>query len=59
MVAYGMIPLGSALGGALIQLFGAITTVLLFAALMMGLAIATSFNSHVRSARSITGRVPA
>lgn len=52
MVAFGTIPLGSALAGILIQTIGAVHSVLLYAAVEFVLAVLTSVNPHVRAASS-------
>lgn len=52
MVAFGMIPLGNALAGVLIQTIGAVHAVLVFAAVRFVLAVLTSINPHVRAASS-------
>ncbi|HEX6506070.1 MAG TPA: MFS transporter [Chloroflexota bacterium] len=59
MVAFGAIPLGTALAGVLIQSIGATPAVLIFAAVEIVLAILTSANPHVRHARSIPETLPA
>jgi MFS family permease len=53
MVIFGTIPLGLSLAGILIQAIGAIPTVLLFAAVEIALAILTTFNRHIRAAKTI------
>ncbi len=50
MFAFGMIPLGSALGGLVIQTWGARATVLTIAAIELGLAGLTTVNRHIASA---------
>lgn len=52
MVAFGTIPVGTALAGVLIQSIGAVSTVLVFAAVRLLLAVLTSLNPHVRAATS-------
>jgi len=53
MVIFGTIPLGLSLAGILLQAIGAIPTVLLFAAVEIALAIMTTFNRHIRAAKTI------
>jgi MFS family permease len=52
MVAFGAIPLGSALAGVLIQAIGAVPAVLCFGAVEIVFAILTTFNRHVRAAKT-------
>ena len=52
MVGYGTIPLGSALAGVLAQWIGPQSTVLIFGAVGIVLALLTSVNRHVRAAQS-------
>jgi len=59
LIAFGGIPLGTALAGVLIQTVGAVAAVLIFAGFEIGLAILTSLNPHVRSAQSHPETVPA
>ena len=59
MVAFGTIPLGTALAGVLIQGIGAISAVLVYSTVGIALAILTTFNSHVRAAQSLPDSVPA
>lgn len=53
MVAFGTIPLGTALAGVLIQSIGAVSAVLVFGAVEIVLAVLTSVNPHIRAARSV------
>jgi MFS family permease len=53
MLAFGFQPIGGAIGGVLIQVFGPKTAALFFAAVTVCLALATTFNRHVREARPI------
>ncbi len=50
LIVFGFQPLGSALGGVLIERVGPAGAVGLFAAWLVGLAILVGFNSHVRHA---------
>jgi len=50
LLAFGFQPLGFALTGVFLQLFGAITTVLIFAGVQLLLAVTTLANRHVRNA---------
>ncbi|MDQ2744406.1 MAG: hypothetical protein M3Z66_19240, partial [Chloroflexota bacterium] len=50
LLAFGFQPLGFALTGVFLQLFGATTTVLIFAGVQMLLAVITLANRHVRNA---------
>lgn len=50
LTAFGFQPIGAALAGVLIQAFGAVTTILLFSAWLIGLAVLTTVNRHVRNA---------
>ncbi len=59
MVGFGMIPLGSALAGILIQTMGAMHAVLVFAAVEIALAVFTTLNPHVRAATSVPATLPA
>lgn len=58
MVAFGTIPLGTALAGVLIQSIGAVPAVLAFGAVEIILAVLTSVNPHIRAARSVPETVP-
>ena len=53
LLAFGFSPLGQALTGALLQWVDVVPTVLVFGACLIGLAIATTLNPHVRHARPI------
>jgi MFS family permease len=59
MVAFGTIPLGSALAGILIQTIGNIPAVLVFSAVGISLAILASVNPHIRAARAVPETLPA
>ena len=50
MFAFGMLPLGSALGGLMIQTWGARAAVVTIAAIELGLAGLTTVNRHIASA---------
>ncbi|HUL96400.1 MAG TPA: MFS transporter [Usitatibacter sp.] len=52
LLAFGFMPIGSALVGVLIERIGARAAVGVFAAWLVALAVATTFNRHVREARS-------
>lgn len=54
MVAFGFQPIGAAAGGILIQAYGPKPVVLVFAAVMIALAILTVANGHIRRAKPIT-----
>jgi predicted MFS family arabinose efflux permease len=51
LLAFGLIPVGEALGGVLIERMGAIRTVAVFGGCLLALAVATSLNRSVREAR--------
>jgi MFS family permease len=57
MVAYGAVPLGTALAGAFIEALSARGAVLVFAAVMLLLGIAASLNPEIRAAsREVTAK---
>jgi len=51
LLAFGLMPVGAALSGVLIERFGATAAVVALSAWMLMLAIATTLNPHVRAAR--------
>jgi predicted MFS family arabinose efflux permease len=53
LLAFGLNPVGAALSGVLLERFGAGPTILVFVAWYLALAVLTSLNPHVRSARPI------
>jgi predicted MFS family arabinose efflux permease len=53
LIAFGFQPLGAALSGLLLQQYGTTPTVIVFSLFYLALALATSFNVHVRTARPI------
>ena len=53
LLAFGFLPVGAAAGGFLLERIGATATVAVFTALYVLLAIATTFNRHVRNAKPI------
>jgi uncharacterized membrane protein YoaK (UPF0700 family) len=53
LLAFGFIPVGAAAGGFLLERIGATATVGVFAAVYLLMAIATTFNRHVREARPL------
>jgi predicted MFS family arabinose efflux permease len=53
LLAFGFNPLGAALSGLLIERIGAQPTVIAFSLVFLGLAVLTTFNTHVRNARPI------
>jgi len=53
LLAFGFLPVGAAAGGFLLERIGAPATVAVFTALYVLLAIATTFNRHVRNAKPI------
>jgi hypothetical protein len=55
LIAFGFQPLGAALSGVLIEQLNVYWALGLFAAVLLGLAIMTTLNSHVRNARPIAG----
>jgi predicted MFS family arabinose efflux permease len=59
LLAFGFQPLGAGLAGFLIQGFGAITTVLIFAAVVAVLAALATASSYVRNAPPIAQASPA
>jgi predicted MFS family arabinose efflux permease len=54
LLAFGFIPVGAASGGFLLEHIGATATVVVFTALYVLLALATSLNRHVREAQPIS-----
>lgn len=59
MVAYGTVPIGSALAGVLLQTVGATRAVLCFAVVGLALAVLASLNPHVRAAQDVPDTLPA
>ena len=59
LIAFGFLPLGAAAGGFLLEHIGTTATVAVLAALHVLLALATTFNRHVRDARPLGEIVPA
>ena len=55
LVAFGFIPLGSALTGLLIERLGVQTTVLFFSLCLLGVSLLLTLNRDVRQARRSTG----
>jgi predicted MFS family arabinose efflux permease len=53
LLAFGFMPIGAALGGFLIERIGATSTVIVFSAWYLLMAVATTVNSHVRNAQPI------
>ena len=53
LLAFGFIPIGAAVSGFLLERIGTAATVGAFAALYLVLAVMTTFNQHVRGARSL------
>jgi hypothetical protein len=53
LLAFGFIPVGAAAGGFLLERIGATATVGVFTAVYLLLAIATTFNRHVREAQPL------
>jgi len=53
LLAFGLNPVGAVLSGFLLERFGTLPTVVLFAACYFSLAALTSLNAHVRSARPL------
>ncbi len=54
MITYGGAPLGTAAAGVLLQTMSGATVVLIFAAIMIAVAVATTFNPHVRNLQPIS-----
>lgn len=54
LLAFGLMPLGAALSGAALERLGSTATVALFSTLLIGLAVATALNRHVRHAAPIS-----
>jgi hypothetical protein len=52
MIAFGSLPLGSAVAGFLIEAIGAVPSVMIFSAIYIALAAVTTVNRHIRAARS-------
>jgi predicted MFS family arabinose efflux permease len=55
LLAFGFMPIGAALGGFLIERFGAMPTVVVFALWNVILAVLTTFNRDVRNAPRLPG----
>ena len=53
LLAFGFIPVGAAAGGFLLERIGVTATVGVFTSLYLAMAIATTFNRHVRDARPL------
>ena len=53
LLAFGLQPIGAALSGLLLQKFGSTVTIIIFGVWYLSLAVATTFNVHVRHARPI------
>jgi predicted MFS family arabinose efflux permease len=53
LLAFGFIPVGAAAGGFLLERIGSTATVGVFAAVYLLMAIATTFNGHVREAQPL------
>jgi hypothetical protein len=53
LLAFGFQPLGQAVTGILIERIGGVGAVILYTILMLGLAVLTAANAHVRQARPI------
>jgi predicted MFS family arabinose efflux permease len=53
LLAYGFIPIGSALAGVLLQQFGVTVAILAFGVVFVGAAVLTLFNPLIRNARPI------
>lgn len=58
LVAFGMLPLGSAVGGILIQFLDLVRAVLVISAIEIALAILTTLNRHVREATPLPESLP-
>ena len=54
LLAFGFSPLGAALCGLLLERAGPTTTVLVFAACYLMMAVATQLNRHIRQARPVS-----
>lgn len=59
LIAWGTIPLGSALSGVLLEALGPVRAVLFLAVCMVGLAIAATLNTHIRNAPQLVETLPA
>jgi predicted MFS family arabinose efflux permease len=53
LLAFGFQPLGSALSGLLLERVGSTPTIVVFSLCYLALALSTSFNVHVRTARPL------
>lgn len=53
LIAFGFLPLGAGLSGALLERLGPLPTVISFSAWLLWLGLLTTFNTHVRSAPPI------
>ena len=53
LLAFGFIPIGAAAGGFLLERIGAAATVGVFTSVYLLMALATTFNRHVREAQPI------
>jgi MFS family permease len=54
LLAFGFQPIGAALCGILLQWVGVLPTLAFYSVVLLGLALMTTANSHVRNARPIT-----
>jgi hypothetical protein len=56
LIAFGLNPLGAALCGLLLEVWGSLPTVALFATCLLAMAGVTQLNPHVRHAQPLTKR---
>jgi MFS family permease len=54
LLAFGFIPLGTALSGILLQSVGTTSTILIFSVVALALALASTINRNIRNAGAIT-----
>jgi MFS family permease len=59
LLAFGFQPIGLALGGIMLQWLGVLPTLAFYSGVLLLLAVATTLNTHVRTARPITEEVDA
>jgi hypothetical protein len=51
LIVFGGDPIGLALAGVLLQIIGAVPTVLVYSSFMVVIAVATTLNRHVRGTK--------
>ena len=58
LICFGLMPVGAALSGVLLERFGTRATIVVFSAWLLGLAVLATANRHVRNAPPLTGDAP-